>query len=52
MDGEYINTILGLTLDIDDICKCIDKMGLYVKDIKDNGKKVEVEAPPTRSDIL
>ena len=45
-----MNTTLGLNLDEEQIKECALKMGLLVKEVKDN--KAIVEVPPTRSDIL
>ena len=52
VDAHYINTILGLNLTMDQIRECVLKMGLYVKEISDDKKKITLEIPPTRSDIL
>jgi phenylalanyl-tRNA synthetase beta chain len=47
-----INTTLGLNLDIEKIRECAEKMGLVFKGSKDGNKKVLVEVPPTRTDVI
>jgi phenylalanyl-tRNA synthetase beta chain len=47
---EYINRLLGLDLDQDQIKECASKMGLTVKSFSAGSAKVEV--PPIRADIL
>ena len=49
---EYINRILGLSLDAEKVKTCAEKMGLVVKGVTDDGLSVKVEIPPTRADIL
>lgn len=49
MTVEHINTTLGLTLNIEEIAKCVDKMGLSIRTSED---KHYVQVPPTRSDIM
>ena len=49
---KYINNTLGLDLDVATITSCIDKMGLKVKKVSDDGSSLLVEAPPTRSDVM
>jgi phenylalanyl-tRNA synthetase beta chain len=52
MDVEinYINKLLGLDLNQDQISECASKMGLNVKSFSQDSVKVEV--PPIRADIL
>lgn len=47
-----INTTLGLDLDVDRVRECAEKMGLVIKGTTDNNKKIIVEVPPTRTDIM
>jgi len=49
---QSINTTLGLNLDIEKIRECAEKMGLVFKGAKDGNKKVLVEVPPTRTDVI
>jgi len=49
---EYINRILGLSLDVQKVKACAEKMGLVVKGASEDGLLVKVEIPPTRADIL
>jgi phenylalanyl-tRNA synthetase beta chain len=49
---DYINTLLGLDLSIEQMQNCVLKMGLYIKDVCENKTKLTVEVPPTRCDIL
>lgn len=49
---EYINRILGLSLDAEQVKTCAEKMGLVMKGTSEDGKSVKVEIPPTRADIL
>lgn len=44
--------MLGLTLSIDKIVECLDKMGLKVTGTKESGNIMIVQVPPTRSDVL
>jgi phenylalanyl-tRNA synthetase beta chain len=50
VEVNYINKLLGLNLDNDQIRECASKMGLNVKSF--SGNLVKVEVPPTRADIL
>lgn len=52
VEVQYINTTLGLNLNIDKIKECAEKMGLVFKGTKDENKKVIVEVPPTRTDVI
>lgn len=52
VEVSYINTILGLQLDIETIQECVKKMGLYIKGVSADNTKITVEVPPTRSDVL
>jgi phenylalanyl-tRNA synthetase beta chain len=47
-----MNKTLGLNLDVDRVKECAVKMGLVVKELKDNNKTLVVEVPPTRADVL
>ena len=49
---EYINRILGLSLDTDKVRGCAEKMGLVMKSASQDKTKVLIEIPPTRADIL
>jgi phenylalanyl-tRNA synthetase beta chain len=48
----YINTTLGLQLNVEKIKECAEKMGLVYKGAKDENKKVIVEVPSTRTDVI
>lgn len=48
----YINRTLGLTLNVEQIRECAEKMGLIVKEVRADGKKVLFEVPPTRTDVI
>ena len=50
LEVSYINTILGLNMNIDQIQECCQKMGLAIKETK--GSTIVIEVPPQRSDIL
>ena len=52
VEVKSINTTLGLDLDIEKIKECAEKMGLVYKGAKDGKKKVIVEVPPTRTDVI
>ena len=52
VDMEYINRILGLNLDPEQVRTCAEKMGLVVKSVSEDKSSVKVEIPPTRADIL
>jgi phenylalanyl-tRNA synthetase beta chain len=49
---SFINTTLGLGLDVQKVTECAEKMGLVIKGTKDNNKTIMVEVPSTRTDIL
>ena len=48
---DYINGYLGLQLAPEKIANLLSRMALAAKPI-DGGKEIEVEVPPTRSDVL
>jgi phenylalanyl-tRNA synthetase beta chain len=52
VEVNSINTTLGLSLDIEKIRECAEKMGLVFKGAKEDNKKVIVEVPPTRTDVI
>ena len=52
VEMEYINRILGLSLDTDKVRECAEKMGLVMKSASEDQTSVKVEIPPTRADIL
>ena len=52
VEVKSINTTLGLELDIEKIRECAEKMGLVYKGAQDGNKKVIVEVPPTRTDVI
>lgn len=52
VEVDYINKILGLNLNIEQIQNCVLKMGIYIKNVNEARTKITVEVPPTRSDIL
>ena len=52
VEMEYINRILGLSLDTDAVRGCAEKMGLVMKSASADKSKVKIEIPPTRADIL
>jgi phenylalanyl-tRNA synthetase beta chain len=37
---------------VDNVKECAEKMGLIMKGVKENGKTMQIEVPPTRCDIL
>jgi phenylalanyl-tRNA synthetase beta chain len=49
---DYMNRTLGLNLNVDQVKECAAKMGLVVKEVKNNNTVVVVEVPPTRPDII
>jgi len=50
VDVDYVNTLAGIKLDVDEITKLLLKMNLYSNKVNDKTFKVHV--PVTRSDIL
>ena len=52
VEVEYINRILGLSLDTNMVKGCAEKMGLVMKSASPDKSKVQIEVPPTRADIL
>ncbi len=48
---EYVNRLLGITLDMNQVKKCLTKMGLKLLAEKENNV-FTVEVPPTRPDIM
>ena len=52
VEMEYINRILGLSLDTEKVRECAEKMGLVMKSASADQTSVKVEIPPTRADIL
>ena len=52
VEMEYINRILGLSLDTEKVRECAEKMGLVMKGASADQSTVKVEIPPTRADIL
>ena len=50
IEMEYINRILGVKIDAQKAAKCAEKMGLVLKGSA--GNSLQIEIPPTRSDIL
>lgn len=48
---KYINGYLGLRLPPEKIADLLSRMALAAKPV-DGGEAVEVEVPPTRSDVL
>ena len=52
VEMEYINRILGLSLDTEGVRACAEKMGLVMKGASADGSCVNMEIPPTRADIL
>lgn len=52
VEMEYINRILGLSLDTEGVKACAEKMGLVMKGASADGSSVNMEIPPTRADIL
>lgn len=49
---QSINTTLGLQLNVEQIKECAEKMGLIFKGTKEADKKVVIEVPPTRTDVI
>lgn len=47
-----INKTLGLNIDVEKTKECAEKMGLVVKSVSEDKKKLNFEIPPIRSDIL
>lgn len=47
---SHVNRILGTNIDLEKAKECASKMGLSI--LENNGDKIKVEFPPTRSDIL
>ena len=52
VEVQSINTTLGLNLDVEKIRECAEKMGLVYKGQKDGNKKIIMEVPPTRTDVI
>jgi len=50
-DVNYVNSLLGLQLDVETITRLLSRMGLTATAQNDN-KQLLVSVPPTRSDIL
>ena len=48
----YINRTLGLSLNVAQIRDCAEKMGLVIKEVRDNETAVVVEVPATRTDVI
>lgn len=48
----YINRTLGLELDVPEVRKCAEKMGLIIKDGPQDSNTIKVEVPVTRTDIM
>lgn len=46
----HVNRLLGINIDIEKAKDCASKMGLVM--LSTDGKKMKIEFPPTRSDIL
>jgi phenylalanyl-tRNA synthetase beta chain len=49
---DYINRTLGLKLDVESVRKCAEKMGLVIKEVSDDSKRLKVEVPVTRTDVM
>ena len=49
---KSINTTLGLDLNIQQVRECAEKMGLIFKGTKEEDKKIVIEVPPTRTDVI
>ena len=49
---DYINRTLGLSLDVEKIRQCAEKMGLIIKEVSDDSKRLKVEVPVTRTDVM
>ena len=52
VEVQSINTTLGLELNIEQIKDCAEKMGLVFKGTKEQDKKIVIEVPPTRTDVI
>jgi len=49
---KLVNSTLGLSLDVDTVRECAERMGLVVKGTKNDNTTVVVEVPPTRTDVM
>lgn len=47
---NHINRLLGIKIDIEQVRRCAEKMGLVMKSV--SGTEMVMEVPPTRSDVL
>lgn len=52
VEVNYINKTLGLELNVEQIKEHAKKMGLTVKDVKENNTKVVFDVPQTRTDVM
>ena len=52
VEVQSINTTLGLQLNVEQIKDCAEKMGLVFKGTKEQDKKIVIEVPPTRTDVI
>ena len=52
VEMEYINRILGLSIDTEKVRECAEKMGLVMTSATEDKSKVTIQMPPTRADIL
>lgn len=46
----HVNRLLGININVEKAKECASKMGLII--LSNEGDKLKVEFPPTRSDIL
>lgn len=52
VEVQSINTTLGLQLNVEQIKEYAEKMGLIFKGSKEGDKKIVIEVPPTRTDVI